>query len=149
MYVSLSLPDICGALESDNGVATGNKYKDWFNKYVAHAYTNKDREIFTAEDCYYFRCSLLHQGTTYHPKSTYIRILFVEPDARNNIYHNNIFENALNIDVRIFCRDIISGAEKWLAGIENNPNFMRNSSNFIRRHPNGFPPYIYGMTVIG
>ncbi len=31
LYVSLALPDICGALESDNGVATGNRYQQWFN----------------------------------------------------------------------------------------------------------------------
>ena len=31
---ALSLPDICGALASDNGKATGPKYKDWLRKNV-------------------------------------------------------------------------------------------------------------------
>lgn len=35
LYASLTLPDICGAMESDDGQATGNKYIAWFDKHVA------------------------------------------------------------------------------------------------------------------
>src|SRR3990167_10578362 len=106
LFTALSIPDICGALESSDGFATDEKYKKWFDKHIAPKYNG----FLTGEDCYYFRCSLLHQGSSYHPKSSYSRIIFVEPQATTNIFHNNILNNALNIDVRIFCKDIIETA---------------------------------------
>ncbi len=36
---SLIIPDICSALESENGETTGAKYKNWFNTYVSNKYT--------------------------------------------------------------------------------------------------------------
>ena len=107
LFTSLAIPDICGAIGSANGKASDTKYKNWVDKYVAHKYFG----MLTGEDCYYFRCSLLHQGSSQNPKSTYKRILFVEPSASTNVFHCNILNDALNIDVRIFCEDIILGAE--------------------------------------
>src|SRR5690625_2090972 len=75
LSLTLCLPDICGALESENGYATGTKYKAWFDRYVKQKYPN----TLTADDCYYFRCSFLHQGTTEHKKSNYKKIIFTEP----------------------------------------------------------------------
>jgi len=144
LFVSLSLPDICGAMESADGVATGDKYKKWVDDYVAHKYSG----LITGEDCYFFRCSLLHQGISHHPKSCYSRVIFVEPLATTNILHCNILGDALNIDVRIFCRDILEGAEQWLERVENTEVFLKNYDKFMRRYPNGLRPYIIGVPVI-
>ncbi len=32
LYASLTVPDICGAMESDDGQATKSKYIAWFEK---------------------------------------------------------------------------------------------------------------------
>lgn len=145
LYVSLTLPDICGAIESINGEASGDKYKKWFNDYVAQKYIDN----FDGEDCYYFRCSLLHQGSSQHRKSKYKRVIFVEPTLSNgNIFHNNILEDALNIDVKIFCEDIINGVEAWLVKNENLDNYNKNNNKYMKRHPNGLSPYIVGIPVI-
>lgn len=144
LYGSLTLPDICGALESDNGMAKDSKYKKWFNKYVSQKYTN----IFDGEDCYFFRCSLLHQGSSQHKKSTYERVIFVEPNITGNVFHKNILNNALNIDVRIFCEDILQGVETWLEENENGDNYKKNYNKYMKRHPNGLAPFIVGTPVI-
>lgn len=34
LFVTLAIPDICGALDSDDGRATGAKYVAWFDKHV-------------------------------------------------------------------------------------------------------------------
>ena len=34
LQASLTLPDICGALQSDNGKATGDKYIAWYDTYA-------------------------------------------------------------------------------------------------------------------
>ena len=145
LFVALSIPDICGAIESENGEASGKKYEDWFENYVAPKYNG----FLSGADCYKFRCSLLHQGSSQHPKNKYSRVLFVEPSATTNVFHNNIMNDALNIDVRIFCQDIINGVNQWLQKVENTDLYKTNYDKFMRRYPDGLKPYIVGVPVIG
>ncbi len=145
LLAALTIPDICGAIGSENGLAHPDKYKDWFNKYIGHKY----RGFLTAEDCYLFRCSLLHQGSSQHPKSGYSRVIFVEPSATTSVFHCNIMNDALNIDVRIFCNDIIEGAKAWLQQYEETELYKKNYDKFMHRYPNGLAPYIVGVPVIG
>lgn len=144
LFSALAIPDICGAMGSENGEARPKKYKAWFDKYVTPKYNN----FLNGEDCYYFRCSLLHQGSSQHGKSNYKRVLFVETSITTNTFHNNIMNDALNIDVKIFCSDLISGAEKWLEENESTDLYKKNYDKFMRRYPNGLPPYIVGVPVI-
>lgn len=143
LFTSLALPDICGAIGSTNGEASGQKYIDWYNEYVAHTC-----HFLTGEDCYHFRCSLLHQGSTQHSTSSYKRIIFLEPAATNNVFHCNILNDALNLDVRIFCTDMVNGVENWLQRNEHTPLYQTNYNRFIRRYPDGLNPYIIGIPVI-
>ena len=114
------------------------------SKYAANSCS-----FLSGEDCYYFRCSFLHQGSTQHPKSGYSRVLFVEPESTSNISHCNILNDALNIDVTIFCRDMVSAARQWLNVVENTGKFKTNMQKFIQRYPTGLAPYIAGVPVIG
>ena len=143
LFPALALPDICAALESDDGIATGPRYISWFDKWVAARYDGS----FSGHDCYAFRCSLLHQGSTQHPKSRYVRILFLEPGS-DLVLHNNILNDALNIDVHIFCEDLAAGVEAWLPGAERLPQYRSNRDRFIARYERGLPPYIVGVPVI-
>jgi len=144
LFSVLAIPDICGAIGSENGEASAEKYKAWFDKCIAPKYNN----FLNGDDCYYFRCSLLHQGSSQHIKGNYRRVLFIEPSATTNILHNNIMNDALNINVTIFCNDFISGAEKWIEENENSDLYKKNYDKFMRRYPNGLPPYIVGVPVI-
>jgi hypothetical protein len=92
---------------------------------------------------------MLHQGRAQHPKMGYSRILFVEPGTTTNLFHNNILNDALNIDVSIFCNDILDGAEVWLKNARDTVEFKNNYPLFMQRYPTGFPPYISGVSVIG
>lgn len=140
---TLTLPDICGALQSTDGTATKAKYVDWYNTYFLK------KTFLSADDCYYFRCSNIHQGKTVHKNSTYSRILFVEPSEKNSIVlNNNIINGALNIDVNIFCTDMIASVRNWLTLVKNDETFQENYSSFIKRYPNGLPPYIVGVPII-
>lgn len=149
-YLSLSaalmVPDICGAMESEDGRADGSRYKSWFDRYVADRYGT----FFTADDCWRFRCSMLHQGTSRHPSGGYDRIFFVEPSTSPGVLmHLNVFDNCLNIDVRVFCNDIVDGAERWLDEVETSERYQNNYYHYMKRHPNGLLPYVSGVPVIG
>lgn len=150
LFAVLTLPDICAAMSSTDGRAEGKRYIAWFDKYVAPRYTvgPDHRPSFSGADCYYYRCSLLHQGSPQHSKSSYSRIIFVEPGTTSNVFHNNVINDVLNIDVRLFCHDVLDGAERWLSEAENTPEYKINYGRFIQRYPNGLPPYIVGVPVI-
>ena len=51
----LAIPDICGALSSNDGKASGSKYKQWLRD-------NVPEQAGDADLIYGLRCSLLHQG---------------------------------------------------------------------------------------
>src|ERR1022692_3417221 len=55
--LSLTLPDICGALESPDGGATRERFTAWYDTYLAQTY-----QSLTAADCYSLRCGVIHQG---------------------------------------------------------------------------------------
>ena len=145
LFASLAVPDICGALTTENGIATKEGYIKWFDINVAQP----NGYFLTGIDCYYFRCSMVHQGTTQHLSSLFQRIIFAEPGNTTNIFHNNIILNALNIDVVIFCNDIIDSAIKWFEAVQDDPNFKKNYELFVRRYADGLLPFIAGVPVIG
>lgn len=95
---------------------------------------------------------MLHQGSAQHPNSKFARILFVEPAVARVggiTLHNNVLNDALNIDATVFCNDLLSAAKHWLASNENTANYQKNYPTFIQRYPNGLAPYIGGVPVIG
>jgi hypothetical protein len=144
LFSALTIPDICGAMNSENGEAKREKYIAWFDRYITPEY----RGFLNGDDCYYFRCSLLHQGSSQEKRSSYRRVIFVEPSAANTVLHCNVMNDALNIDVRIFCNDLVGAAEKWLEENENTDLYKKNHDKFMRRYPNGLPPYVVGVPVI-
>lgn len=138
---TLTLPDICGALESSDGEASKKNYIDWYNNNFL------DKASLSAEDCYYFRCSNVHQGKSMQKNSNYKRIMFIEPPTPNKI-HNCILNDAFCIDLNTFCKDMINSVRTWLKNMQNDTSFKNNYNNFIRRYPNGLPPYFFGLSVI-
>ena len=164
LFTALAIPDIAGAMESENGLATGAKYANWFNTWVRPRFNDTvqallpehARELipniespFDNEACYLFRCSLLHQGRTIHPRSEYSRIIFIEPQTSTNIVHYSILEGALCIDLVSFCSEIITGTRMWLEASEETELFQRNYEPFVKRHANGLNPHIGGVPVVG
>lgn len=167
LIAALALPDIAGALDSDNGEAAENKYVQWYQKWVwevnARPLTPQrvlrsgrvlpaqvDTRL-SGQRVYRFRCSLLHQGRAQeHLRSPAPRIVFIEPGAVGSVHHYDLLNNsAVLIDVNLFCLEIVSGARLWLDAVESTDRFKRNYERFARRHPNGLPPYINGAPVIG
>ena len=152
-YLALSgallIPDMCAALESTDGQSTGARYVAWFNTHVAPLHEmGEGLPILTGTDCYLFRCSFLHQGTTKHSTSRYSRILFVEPGASGLVLHMNILNDALNIDVQMFCQEMVAAARNWIEQVSGTETYETNLVSFIRRHPDDLAPYIGGVAVI-
>lgn len=170
LFTALTLPDIAAALGAKDGLASGARYVSWYEKWVRPQFAEallaklpsslslEEREYIKSglekppldgEACFRFRCSLLHQGTTQHPKSSFSRIIFVEPHSTSATIHNCVMNDALCIDLQVFCREVIAGVRSWLCHVENDETFKTNYKKFVQRHPTGLKPYIAGVPVIG
>ena len=94
IIASLVIPDIGGAIDLDNGVATKPKYVTWFDKYVKPRYAGNLN--LTGVQCYYLRCAILHQGKTKHDNDN-IKVSFTDfPQVNSPVnpftlhYHNDL-----------------------------------------------------------
>lgn len=161
---ALTIPDIAAALEAPDGQANGARYITWYEKWVRPRFREDVQQLLlqrgiasapisenplTGDACYRFRCSLLHQGSSQHPRSPYARIIFIEPGATSSVVHYNILNDALCIDLPSFCREVIVAARLWLEAVEGTEPYQTNRDRFVRRHEHGIAPYIGGVPVVG
>ncbi len=143
VVVALGLPDVCAALESADGTTSGRQYQAWCDAWFLPSYPP-----LTSQDLYSMRCGVVHQGRLGHPKMQYARVLFTLPDASGNVYHRNVINDALNLDVVTFCRDMIRAAERWYAAKQGDPSVVANMPRLVQFHARGLPPYMVGMPLI-
>jgi len=130
---------MCAAVESENGWSTKEKYLDWFGRYLAPTYP-----MLSAEECYKLRCSLLHQGRS--AGSQYERLIFVAPGV--GTFHNNILNDALNLDLPTFCGDVMSAVRKWREEVKDTPEYQRHAPQVMQWHRGGLSPYFGGVDVL-
>ena len=156
LQTALAIPDICGAIESEDGISRKTQYFAWYDEYAKP----KLNCWMSARDCYYFRCSMLHQGSTIpspppgtkeENKPSYSRIVFVCPYGGNIKMHNCALDDMLAVDVSIFCRGLVEAAQQWIEKMENekNANYIKNTNRIIRYYPQGIGPYFNNVGMIG
>ena len=148
---ALIIPDIAGAIDQP-GAPVGQRYRSWFTAWVAThfpAFQRHGEVLLTAEDCYLFRCSLVHQALMPEPAqhSTGRRIIFVETPPTWVIDYN-VLKDAVQFDLRVFCNSMVQGARDWIAAPGHPPEWTARHEALIRRHPNGLAPYVGGLPVI-
>jgi hypothetical protein len=125
LYQSLTLPDICGRLESADGKANGARYAAWFEKYMAHHYRHAiggnpiPHTFLGGSDCYALRCALLHEGsgdiTSQRKREVLDKFHFTTVVKA----HCNQFHTFLQLDVSTFCEQVCCGTEQWATDFAN------------------------------
>lgn len=124
--LSLTVPDVCAALESLDGRASGKLYAGWFDKYLGAKYgasAGGGQPWLTGSDCYALRCAFLHQATddisTQAVRRVYEGIRIHESEHLLSIQSNLPRElgipDTLFICAGMFCQDICEAAMEWLA----------------------------------
>ena len=118
LYMSMTLPDICARLESDDGKTNGSRYIGWYDKYLADMYQHEigaDRKLhvfLSGADCYALRCALLHEGssdiTTQRCRDVLERFHFTVVGS-----HCNQIKSVLQLEVPRFCDDVCVAAKRW------------------------------------
>lgn len=150
---TLTLPDICACLEKENGEATKNDYIKWFDENYKRRYTTH----LTGLDCYKYRCFCLHSGSikkncnSKKAKETqYDQVFFLYPNSGLNAgitMHNNVFElngiKTLNLDINIFCEEMIQSVRTWEKTVEKNQVFKNNYERLMKVRRNvSLAPFI-------
>lgn len=143
LVVTLGLPDVCAALESKDGKTSNRQYRAWCDTWFIPRYPQM-----TSQDLYSMRCGVVHQGRLGHDNMQYARVLFTVPNPANNVFHQNVMGDALNLDVLTFCHDMIQAVSQWQAAKQNDPNVQANMSRLLRYHEHGLAPYMVGMPLI-
>lgn len=148
LFCSLTIPDICGAVESKNGESNSAKYQQWYDTYVFPYY-----QTLTSKECYDFRCRMLHQGQTIPKKQNYYsKIAFAEPkkgisiDVRQSSINGNPGPKC--IDLTQFVDAILKGAERWLNLKKGTEPFEKNFKKCVQRYPKGLPYMVSGKAFI-
>ena len=161
---ALCLPDIAGAMGSDDGRAAKDKYIGWYDKWVEPLPAEDVRRLFedldnpnvptdlphfvSGADCWAFRCVMLHQGRTDHDDLSYDRIMFLETGTRDNGIHFADVGGPLLINLATFCGHILEGTRRWHLAMAGTESYERNRAASLRRYPEAFGRLRFGAPII-
>ena len=148
LAMALAIPDICGWIE-DPESSSKARYISWFEKYLKSKYVrqatdhNPEHTFLTGSDCYALRCAFLHEGreniTEQRAQQVLESFQFVVPPSGWTV-HKNQANNTLQLQVDIFCRDVIEGVTQFLSDISTNKEALsRITQGLLIRDINGQP----------
>lgn len=143
LFMALTLPDICGRLENPKNGSEA-RYVAWWKKYLEKKYTNppnRFRQVaqvnLSGGDVYALRCALLHEGQddilNQRARVALSKFHFITPPA-NGVIHGNYTNNAMQLQVDIFCNDICEGVLRWLEDTKGNETVKAGLDAIITIH---------------
>lgn len=159
LFAALAIPDICGSVDTPGRGKGKERYIAWFARYIEPKYSRDTPTLVTGLDCYEFRCALLHEGksratsppggSSPPPADTIprpFRVLFAEPNSGDDYYtarmsDHRVGEAVLVINLKVFCDNIVAGAQEWLEDMEKQGR-QAELDRFIGRREEGYPPFV-------
>lgn len=144
LLIALTIPDICGKIESPKE-KSGTRYCSWVKKYLEPKYTfwigthdQGHKHIFlSATDCYALRCAYLHEGsddiTEQAARESLNRFLFVLP-RKTEPLHCNQSGQVLQLQIDIFCQDMVAAIEQWMEDKKNDQNIQKRMDDLLKMY---------------
>jgi hypothetical protein len=125
------LIDTCAGLESDRGGTTEEQFKKWFELNLSSYLKPENSETsISSDDCYNFRCKLLHQSRSKKSKSG--KSGSVAFSLGPGIMHKCQFEGPYLLDIATFMNDLIVSVREWRRNVEGTSAFKKNYEYMIR-----------------
>jgi hypothetical protein len=142
LFTTLTLPDICAAINSDDE-EVGPRYRAWVDTYLPS---------YESAELYRLRCRLLHEGTAIlRNAQNPVRYFFVEPGHGSSIRGITLVPNfgsrAAAIDIEVFVADVSQAVQSWLAWGPKRADFPHRLWDMFQRRPSGIPGVIAGVPV--
>ena len=140
LHVAVCLPDICAALESNDGEANGSRYINWCDRHLSDP-------ILSGAERYRMRCKVLHQGraSTDQPAGRYVGFSFGQPATTGAVDHRRAAGTTLNLDVGMLAQETKAGVVEWIQQLEASPsnpealNTLRNLPSLVQVRQLSFP----------
>ncbi len=163
---ALCLPDIAGAMETEDGRAERDRYVRWYDRWVAPLRAEAVQALFeqwgnpnvphdlphpiSGANCWAFRCAMLHQGRSEHPDMRNSCIMFLEPGSKDNgIHYAEMGEGGpLQIKLETFCGQIVEGSRRWRREMAGQEIYEHNLARGLRRHPESFRDFRLGGPIV-
>ena len=142
LCVALTLPDICGYLENPSEKGIQTRYEKWFERYMLPRYQRVlamgiKHTFLHPADCFALRCAVLHSSddsiTEQRAKEVLERFQFVKPSL--NFSHCNQSGSTLQLQVDVFCAEIIDGVRHWLDDIRGNTEIENRIVSRMKIYP--------------
>lgn len=143
LAAALTIPDICGRIDSADCRASGVNYSAWVDQYIVPQYLSPGWPLPAAEgepllvggDFYALRCSALHEGRdeTAHQRAnrTYQGfILHVSQEARAHLNYDGT-RKTLMLDINVLCRQVAAAYYEWNAAVISDPVRMKRRSEVL------------------
>lgn len=139
LALALALPDICGWIQDPEA---GSKVRciAWFEKYLQARYTRSARNgrpehvFLNGSDFYALRCAYLHEGrdeiSEQRAQQVLERFQFVLP-PKGWLVHRNQMNNALQLQIDVFCQEIAEATTRFMADISENDASMRRMAGLL------------------
>ncbi|HEE0644382.1 TPA: hypothetical protein R6351_005327 [Klebsiella pneumoniae] len=131
LFISLTLPDICGKIDTPSSNSSKTRTIEWCDKYLTPLYTvrlgiaREEHILLGGADFYALRCAYLHEGsddvTTQKARQHIDKFRFIQPLTDGLCIHNNKNHNTLQLQVDEFGKDIIKAVLNWLDDIKDDP----------------------------
>ncbi|MDV7645783.1 hypothetical protein R4646_02155 [Acinetobacter baumannii] len=141
LFISLSLPDICGKIDSPT-LNSSARTINWFNKYLLPRYTisvgpTDIKEILlSGEDFYALRCAYLHEGsdvlTGQKIQKAVEDICFTIPNSARPSHHRNRFGETMQLQIDLFAREILNAVRIWLNDIKEDQDKTERVNNLMK-----------------
>jgi len=120
---TVTLMDMCAALESEDGKTNRGKLAAWFTQNMGSLYSYLE-----GMDCYGLRSGLVHQGiaktTAQGHASKWRKIIFLLPS--DFTFSNGALNDAYVTNLAEFCRDVCARVKVWRTAKSGNPIFEKN-----------------------
>jgi hypothetical protein len=132
LHVTVCLPDICAALQSDDGESHKPDYIAWCEQYLPDP-------MLSGAERYRMRCTVLHQGraSTGQP-GRYTGFSFAQPATTGQVDHRRVDGKTLVLDVGRLAQEVMIGVDRWIRHVEGRPtsreatNVERNLESLVR-----------------
>lgn len=140
LHLTVCLPDICAALQSDNGRTTCRLYIAWCDQYLPDP-------LLSSLERYQMRCNVLHQGrATAGTHGRYAGFSFAQPASTGLVDHKRVDGDTLVLDVATLATETKVAIDSWISYLEDHPsitlaiNTHRNLPSLIQLRQFPLPP---------
>ena len=144
LYLSLTMPDICSKLENPASAGSGQRYTDWYDRFLLPINTaniqGHDVVFMTSGDCWALRCAVLHEGSDdvrkQRAKDVISKFRFTSLPM-----HRIKANDALVLNVAEFCEEVCLAVEAWTGVVAKDADVQDRISSLLRVEDGDFSPH--------